>query len=55
MNTKSGGRSVPYDLVKEQWNEYVFSDQTVVRVRLILTQRDSRITSSGRIESPRKK
>jgi hypothetical protein len=37
MNTKSCGRSVPYDLVKEQWNEYVFSDQTVVRVRLILT------------------
>jgi hypothetical protein len=37
MSPKSGGRTVPYDLVKEQWNEYVFSDQTIVRVRLILT------------------
>ena len=35
--SKSGGRSIPYELLKEQWNEYVFSDQTVVRVRLILT------------------
>src|SRR5580704_2556288 len=37
MSVKSGGRAVPYELLKEQWNEYVFSDHTVVRVRLILT------------------
>ncbi|MDA4112193.1 MAG: hypothetical protein OK439_06605, partial [Thaumarchaeota archaeon] len=37
MSTSSGVRSVPYELLKEQWNEYVFSDQIVVRVRLILT------------------
>ena len=37
MSVKSGGRAVPYELLKEQWNEYVFSDQTVVRVRIILT------------------
>ncbi len=37
MSPKRGGRTVPYELVKEQWNEYVFSDQTVVLVRLILT------------------
>jgi len=37
MSTKSGVRSVQYELVREHWNEYVFSDQIVVRVRLILT------------------
>ena len=37
MSLMPGGRTVPFELVKEQWNEYVFSDQTIVRVRLILT------------------
>jgi hypothetical protein len=37
MSVQSGGRSIPFELLREQWNEYVFSDQTVVRVRLILT------------------
>ncbi len=33
---RGGLRSVPFELLQEQWNEYVFSDQVVVRTRLIL-------------------
>jgi hypothetical protein len=33
---RGGLRSVPFDLIQEQWNEYIFSDQVVVRTRLIL-------------------
>jgi hypothetical protein len=33
---KVGLRSVPFELLREQWNEYVFSDEALVRTRLIL-------------------
>jgi len=33
---RGGLRSVPFELLREQWNEYVFSDQVLVRTRLIL-------------------
>jgi len=33
---RDGPQSVPFELLREQWNEYIFSDQVVVRTRLIL-------------------
>ena len=37
MNTGGRVQSVPFELLREAWNEYVFSDQVLVRARLILT------------------
>jgi hypothetical protein len=34
---RGGLQSVPFELLQEQWNEYIFSDQIVVKTRLILT------------------
>jgi len=34
---RGGLQSVPFELLQEQWNEYIFSDQVVVSTRLILT------------------
>jgi hypothetical protein len=33
---RGGLQSVPFELLQERWNEYIFSDQVVVRTRLIL-------------------
>jgi len=34
---KSGREWVPFELLQEVWNEYIFSDNVTVRTRLILT------------------
>jgi hypothetical protein len=36
MLSRDGLESVPFDLLREAWNEYTFSDNAVVRLRLIL-------------------
>jgi len=37
MARLDGPQAVPFDLVREAWNEYIFSDHVTVRIRLILT------------------
>jgi len=36
MLSRDGLQSVPFDLLHEAWNEYTFSDNVIVRLRLIL-------------------
>jgi len=33
----NGLETVPFEILQEAWNEYIFSDNVVVRLRLILT------------------
>lgn len=37
MARPDGPQVVPFDLVREAWNEYTFSDHVIVKIRLILT------------------
>jgi hypothetical protein len=34
---RDGLQTIPFDLLEEAWNEYIFSDNVVVRTRTILT------------------
>ncbi len=37
MLSRDGLETVPFELLREAWNEYTFSDNVVVRLRVILT------------------
>jgi hypothetical protein len=37
MIRRDGAGTIPFNLLREAWNEYVFSDNVIVRIRLILT------------------